>query len=293
MTGLPKHTSWDNTSYYFNQKNGLHNFWGVNKIAVNIIKHYFQFAILSKPKIYKDSNKIVISFYYFLNLPVSKRLNFGQSKKKLTSLQEGRNIKFNIEAKGYSNLIYKLSKLFGKNVELKPVRIHYPYLNSYILAQYIAHNIQVGNFNKLMHLLFNKVKLIENNNPLPTKFGDLIKYSSVLNEPQYLTGIKIVISGRLSQRKASSRTKIVTKSIGTLNLSSFTSSIDSSKFSFTGKNGKITVKVWLSSCFSNMLVTKITNTPLPIFENCEPEGLISREQPYLKTGKIFNKKKND
>lgn len=258
--------NWENTSYHFNSKNSLHQYWGFDKIALNVIKHYFQFALISKPKFNKDSNKVVISFYYFLNLPVSKRLNFGQSKRIQSSLHEG---SMNFEAKRFSSLILKLSYLYGKPVELRPVRVHYPYLNSYILAQYIAHNIQAGYSNKLIQKLLKKAKLIESNNSTSIKFRDLIKYSSVLNEPQYLTGIKIKISGRLSQRKAASRTKTVIRSSGTLNSSSFTSSIDASKFSFTGKNGTITVKIMLSSSFANSLVnnrtinrTNITNTPL-------------------------------
>lgn len=251
--------NWKNTSYYFNSKNEQHNYWGVDKIALNVIKHYFQFALISKPKYNKDSNKVVISFYYFLNLPVSKRLNFGQPKRIQSSLQKG---SIPSKAERFSSLILKLSNLYGKPVELRPVRIHYPYLNSYILAQYLAINIKAGNFNKLTQNLFKKAKLIESNNSTPTKFSDLIKYSSVFNGPQYLTGLKIAISGRLSQRKAASRTRITKKSIGTLRLGSF-STIDASKFSFTGKNGAITVKVWLSSNYANPLVTnKLTNTPL-------------------------------
>jgi len=242
--------NWGNTSYYFNSRNSLYNYWGVDIIALNVIKHYFQFVLISKPKFNKDSNKVIISFYYFLNLPILKRLNFEQSKKIQSSLQKSTR---NFEAKKYSNLILKLSKLYGKSVELRPVRIHYPYLNSYILAQYLAFNIKAGNFNKISRNLFKKVKLVKNTS-ITSTFNDLIKYSSVFNGPQYLTGLKIQISGRLSQRKAASRTKIVKKSVGTLRLSSFSSSIDASKFNFTGKNGSITVKVWLSSSLSNSLI---------------------------------------
>jgi hypothetical protein len=255
---LKTNQNWENTSYHFNSKNSLYQYWGLDKIALNVIKHYFQFALISKPKFNKDSNKVVISFYYFLNLPVSKRLNFDQSKslrgRIQSSLQEG---SMNYEAKRYSSLIFKLSNLYSKPVELRPVRVHYPYLNSYILAQYIAHNIQAGNYNKLIQKLLKKAKLIESNNSTSTNFRDLIKYSSVLNEPQYLTGIKIKISGRLSQRKAASRTTISQSSVGTLNLGSNTI-IDASKCSFTGKNGSITVKVWLNSSFANSLVNKPT-----------------------------------
>jgi len=256
---LKKSSYWGNTSYYFNSKNEQHNYWGVDKIALNVIKHYFQFALISKPKFNKDSNKIVISFYYFLNLPVSKRLNpYGQSKRIQSSLQEGLTP---LKAIKFSSLILKLSNLYGKPVEIRPVRIHYPYLNSYILAQYIALNIKAGRFNMVSRNLFKKAKLVKNDNITTNKsrnsFNNFIKYSQNFLNPQYITGVKLQISGRLSNRKAASRTRVVRKSIGTLSLNSNNSLIDANKFSFKGKNGAITVKVWISSCepiFSNVSV---------------------------------------
>src|SRR5690554_1949695 len=272
--------NWGNTSYYFNSKNEQYNYCCLDKITLNVIKHYFQLALISKPKFKKDSNKVIISFYYFLDLPASRRSNpYGRSKIIKSSLQKGltaNNKKLlSPQAKGYSKLILKLSAFYGKPVELRPVRIHYPYLNSYILAQYMAINIKAGKYFKLMRNLFKRVRLVKDNNSTPTNFRELIKYSSILNGPQYLTGLKIRISGRLSQRRAASRTKIVSKSAGTLRLSSFSSSIDANKYSFTGKNGSLTIKVWLSSRFANSLVnnsspsgiksTKLINTP-PISE---------------------------
>lgn len=242
--------NWINTSYHFCSGNELHNYFGIDKIALKIIKHYFQFALISKPKLNKDSNKIVINFYYFLNLPISKGKNsYKQSRIINSSLQESLNPK----AIKFSNLILKLSNLYGKPVELRPVRIHYPYLNSYILAQYIALNIKKGKFNMITRNLFKKAKLIKPSNIKNNinNIKDLIKYSSTRFNPQYLSGIKIVISGRLSQRKAASRTSIVRRSIGTLSLNSSNSLIDANKFTFKGKNGAATVKIWLASTMRN------------------------------------------
>jgi ribosomal protein S3 len=257
---LKKLSNWSITSYHFCSKNGLHEFNGLDKIALNVIKHYFQFALISKPKFNKDSNKIIISFYYFLNLPMSKRSNlYGQSKKIQSSLQENLTI---LKAEKFSSLILKLSNLYGKPVELRPVRIHYPYLNSFILAQYIALNIKRGKFNMITRNLFKKAKLVKSStNNVMVSIKYLIKYSSTRFNPQYLSGIKIVISGRLSQRKAASRTRIVRKSMGTLSLNSSNSLIDANKFTFKGKNGSSTVKVWLSSSIAN------SNTSSFLFNN--------------------------
>jgi len=242
--------NWIDTSYHFCAASNLYNYWSVDRIALNIIKHYFQFALISKPKLNKDSNKITINFYYFLNLPISKgRSSYKESRINKSSLQESLSPK----AIKFSSLILKLSNLYGKPVELRPVRIHYPYLNSYILAQYIALNIKRGKFNMITRNLFKKAKLVKPSNTKSNikNIKDLIKYSSTRFNPQYLSGIKIVISGRLSQRKAASRTSIVRRSIGTLSLNSSNSLIDANKFSFKGKNGAATVKVWLSSTALN------------------------------------------
>jgi len=237
--------NWTNTSYHFCSENELQTYYGADKIALNIIKHYFQFALISKPKFNKDSNKIVINFYYFLNLPISKiNKPSRQSRRNISSLQK--NLPPAIK---FTSLILKLSNLYGKPVELRPVRIHYPYLNSCILAQYIAFNIKKGKFNMITRNLFKKAKLVKPSsirNSLEN-IKDLIKYSYTRLDPMYLSGIKIVISGRLSNRKAASRTRVVRKSIGTLSLNSNNSLIDANKFSFKGKNGAITVKVWISS----------------------------------------------
>ncbi|BDC33839.1 small subunit ribosomal protein S3 (mitochondrion) [Entomortierella parvispora] len=260
--------NWTNTSYHFCSENELQTYYGADKIALNIIKHYFQFALISKPKFNKDSNKIVINFYYFLNLPISKiNKSSKQSRRNISSLQNS------LQAIKFSSLILKLSNLYGKPVELRPVRIHYPYLNSCILAQYIAFNIKKGKFNMITRNLFKKAKLVKpssiRNNLENIK--DLIKYSSTRLDPMYLSGIKIVISGRLSNRKAASRTRVVRKSIGTLSLNSNNSLIDANKFSFKGKNGAISIKVWLSSSMSNnnqvsnlnrSFSSNIMNTPL-------------------------------
>ena len=252
--------NWGNTSYYFNSKNEQYSYWGLDKIALNVIKHYFQFALISKPKFYHNTNKVIIKFFYFLNNNSTK--NNLQPTGIQSSLQNEEAKPRALEASplGYYKLIPKLSKLYGKSVELRPVRIHYPYLNSYILAQYVAFNIKSGNLNNISRNLFKKAKLIKSNriskqlnlrsnniNNTPLLWKNFIKYSSEILNPQYLTGIKLQISGRLSSRKSASRTRVVRKSIGTLRLSSCDSNIDASQFHFKTKNGAATVKIWLSS----------------------------------------------
>lgn len=60
--------NWVNTSYHFCSGNELHNYFGIDKIALNVIKHYFQFAILSKPKLPLILAFIVILLILFFGL---------------------------------------------------------------------------------------------------------------------------------------------------------------------------------------------------------------------------------
>jgi hypothetical protein len=253
--------NWGNTSYFFNYKNEQYNYWGLDKVASNIIKHYFQLALISKPRFNRESNKIIISFYYFLDSPASIESDPYVLPKIITSSSDksegltANNIDLlSPQASGYSKLILKLSRFYKIPVELRPVRIHYPYLNSYILAQYMAINIKAGNSHILARNLFKRARLVKDNSTIPANLRGLIKYSPTLNGPQFLTGLKIAISGRVYQRRTASRTRVYRKSAGILNLSSTYSSIDANKYTITGKNGSVTVKVWLSSNFANSLV---------------------------------------
>lgn len=174
-------------------------------------------ALASKPVFSVSGNKVVVTTFYYL--PHS-----GQS----------------LSSSSVNSLGEVLSKLFGQPVELRLVRLHYPYLNSHILAQYIAINSSKYNFTRIQRAIFSAVKSVRVD-------GATSSMDTLL--PAYITGIKITISGRLATERSVPRQTEKTVQIGTFSNSSLRSGKGIIEFaSFTGKNkkGAFTVKVWIS-----------------------------------------------
>jgi ribosomal protein S3 len=135
-----------------------------------------------------------------------------------------------------NNLGDVLSKLFCRPVELRLVKLHYPYLNSHILAQYIALNVEKYNFGQVQRMIFGKTPIVK----------DIDSPKALSSElPSHIVGIKIRISGRLLTERVRPRQTVLTGQIGSF-VSDNKSLIDAD--SFTGKNshGAYTVKVWIS-----------------------------------------------
>jgi Mitochondrial ribosomal protein (VAR1) len=163
----------------------------------------------------------------------------------------------------FNILNFKLSKLYSKSVEIKPIKLHYPYLNSDILNQYLASNIKLGKLNKIPRKLFKKaipIIGVNKNFASPLLWKNLIKFSSILLDPQCLAGIKIKISGRVIRRIAASRTKKINKILGSFRFGRYNSLIDFSKYTFKTRNGMICTKVWLSSSYKTIKFKKSMNS---------------------------------
>ncbi len=185
--------------------------------------------IISKPIFTITNNKVIIQLFFYFTEESNNTNAIGIDPFK----------KLNIE-----KLLSLLSSLFNKETELRFIRLQYPFLNSYILAQYIAYNGTKYNFSKIQSMLLDKQKL-----------G--INYSTnVSNEQQlltaYLTGIKIIISGRLMTQKMIPRSTVQTAQMGTFHYKTNSSNfIEYDKYTTKNKIGAITVKVWLSQVLPN------------------------------------------
>jgi len=192
-----------------------------------LIENYFSQvqALASKPIFSMQENKMVINVFYFI---AAKEQALHNST--VNSLGE------------------VLSKLYKRPVELRLVRLHYPYLNSFILAQYIAMNTRKYNFKAIMNSLFSAVR------------ESVMATGSSASLPSQIVGLKVKISGRLATQRSVPRQTTQTAQIGT-----FSSSVVENKANmasdsqepvqgvvehaaFTSKNkkGAFTVKVWIS-----------------------------------------------
>jgi hypothetical protein len=198
------------------------------RVATKLIANFFSVtdvqALASKPVFSVSGDKVVINVFYYL--ASDKALNNSS----INSLGE------------------VLGKVFaeGQPVELRLVRLHYPYLNSYILAQYIAINTAKYNFTRIQRAIFGALQF-----PLLTVSGD--KGSNLDSTlPSYITGMKIRISGRLTTQRSVPRQTEQTAQIGSFSSSHIPANSKASgitefaAFSTKNQKGAFTIKVWIS-----------------------------------------------
>lgn len=150
-----------------------------------IINSFFaQFKVLTGKMTYSiQSNKVVVQIPYFMP----------------TSLSEIPKI---------NALGIAITRLFGKTVELRLIRLRYPYLDSSILAQYLAINAGKYNFTRMQKMIFSKVPTIKMNTVLPT---DAL--------PGQVTGIKLELAGRLTTQRSIPRKTVENGHIGSFTVS--------------------------------------------------------------------------
>ena len=125
-----------------------------------------------------------------------------------------------------------LSKLFRRPVELRLVRLHYPYLNSDILAQYIAINTAKYNFTRIISRASNAIF-----SSIPD-FGNNLELVTI---PSYITGMKVKISGRLLTQRSVPRQSVQTVQVGSFACDK----VESASYTSKNKKGAFTVKVWI------------------------------------------------
>jgi hypothetical protein len=211
-----------------------HSFSGkgdnVTRVATRVIEHFFSpiRALASKPTFTMTSSdssssgsnfvgqdgKVIVNVFYYIS-------NKEQALSDST----------------VNNLGQVLSKLFKRPVELRLVRLHYPYLNSYILAQYIAINSNRYNFTRIQRAIFNALRAVK-----ASSLHDSAGSDQVL--PSYITGMKIRVSGRLLTQRSVPRQTVQTAQIGSF--SGQDNVIDFGSCTTKNKKGAFTVKVWIS-----------------------------------------------
>jgi ribosomal protein S3 len=198
-----------------------------NRQASKLIENYFSQvqALAGKPLFSMQESKMVINVFYFI---ATKEQALDNST--VNSLGE------------------VLSKLYKRPVELRLVRLHYPYLNSFILAQYIAMNTRKYNFKAIMNSLFSAVR------------ESVMATGSSTSLPSQIVGLKVKISGRLATQRSVPRQTTQTAQIGSFsssvveNKANMTSDsrgpvkgiVEHAAFTSKNKKGAFTVKVWIS-----------------------------------------------
>jgi len=202
--------------------NGVGNLSMLNatRTTSKLIAHFFSpiNALRGKPVFTITANTVIIHVFYYI--PVA-----GQTVNNNT----------------VNNLGERVSKLFSfsskkRTVELRLVKLHYPYLNSFILAQYIACNAENHKLVKIVRRLFSYVAPVKDTQSIEALASAL---------PSHIVGLKVRVSGRLITERSRPRQTIQTAQIGSFSKSNL-SLVDSACFTTKNKKGAFTVKVWIS-----------------------------------------------
>lgn len=221
-------------------------------------------ALVGLPSYKVYPGKIVVQVPYY----VANLANKGTANKKVQSLLlTGVLTNSKIESLGLA-LIYMLNKNSGKQLptlttecELRFVKLRYPYLDSSILAQYLAINTSKYNFTKLQKYVFkNLPALKDNSRPFQnsivsgeTKTSQGVPFSEILNvdgnndilfSPPLITGIKIELSGRLTTQRSVPRKTVSNCYTGSFTVNeSLNRSLAFSQYTSKNKLGAYTIKV--------------------------------------------------
>jgi len=201
-----------------------------------LIKSYFvtENTLISTPNYTVTPNKVVINVFTYSTIKVQKR---------------NLDTKTHINSTALSSLVPALSRLFtgtvmdtSPQVQLRIVRLHSPYLNSNILAQFLAMNASKYGFTRLRHYVLSAI-------PLTTV--------SSLTTSSVIVGVKVQVSGLLKTQRNAPRKTVSTVSVGTFhgnttkiqlagsspNIDPIKTSVDYSSHTSKSTLGSYTVKV--------------------------------------------------
>jgi len=171
--------------------------------------------LISKPTFNHTNSKVTVQLFYYISSN-NPEFTFNEREK---------------FRKALSVLSVTLAQLFQKEVNFNAIRLYYPYLNSSIFSQYLAHNASSNTFLKFHESILTNPSLHKT---------DL---------PSHICGIKVLISGRLVTETVVPRVTVKSCVIGTFRTSSNDNTtksaqfIDYSKFITKNELGAFTVKV--------------------------------------------------
>lgn len=170
----------------------------VRKEATKIIESYFSGSIIvSEPLFREEVDEITIHLFYY-----TTSYHFSQKSMEI-----------------FTN---KMTQLFNKRVSIVLTRVHYPYMNSSILAKYLAHNTTANTFVHFHNAILKYPKFVRN------------------SLPSHITGIRIQVSGRLITEKTIPRVTTNSSVLGSLSNASY---IDYGYFTKKNYLGTFTIKV--------------------------------------------------
>jgi hypothetical protein len=249
---IKRNYGWETILYKFSQ-NKTPNIIGLKNIMLEVLNHYFQFLLISKPKFYYTNEKLYIIIYYYA---ISDRdLKFYSKNKKMNISNKLKLLK-NFQLNKFERFLYKY---FNIQIQIKFKRLKSPILDSKILAEFISINLKNYSINSIWRILLKKIKfknIVYSNKNLVDSFKntrffnwDYILKNGLFNKEffSHINGLKLKISGRTTRRRRASRTKTKSLSIGSFKFNSINSLINYGHIQRKDKNGAQSIKVFSST----------------------------------------------
>lgn len=210
------------STYSFDKQVENNHIINATREANKLIAHFFSpiNVLIGKPVYSVTSSALVVHVFYYMPFIPFKEGTEGKS----------------INSNTLNSLGESLSLIFRRPVELRLVKLHYPYLNSFILAQYIAMNTQDYTLVQILRQVFGSISPVKNTQSL-NSLGSLL--------PSHIIGIKVRVSGRLMMERSRPRQTVQTAQVGSFAKDNFTL-VDNASFTTKNKKGAFTVKVWIT-----------------------------------------------
>jgi hypothetical protein len=192
------------TSHNFDKGLESANMLNATRSAIKLITHFFS-----------PINALAVVVHVFYYIPVVNQA---------------------LNSNTVNNLGASLTTLFGRPVSLRLVKLNYPYMDSYILAQYIAMNTQDYTLVQIVRRIFGSISPVKNTESLNALASEL---------PSHIVGIKVRVSGRLMMERSRPRQTVQTAQVGSFAKDNL-ALVDNASFTTKNKKGAFTVKVWIS-----------------------------------------------
>nr|WBU10901.1 ribosomal protein S3 [Malassezia sp.] len=257
-------TSLNNNNIFYDKNTSI-NGNSIENIAVMIIDSFFDNnkatvnndiqVLISDPLFSNSVNKVDVNLFYFgQGLNISR----GWNKSNFV-MNDSENM---LDNKKLLSLVDALSMLFEKEVNLNLTRVHYPYINSKILAKYLVSNAGTNTFLQFSESILSYPSV----SPSIYVSKDQDMYYAL---PSYITDIRLELKGRLITEQVIPRVTKKSNRISNQNVNSgsvlseggIASSsmqntvVDYSKYNSKNELGTFTLKVWITTihCVDELL----------------------------------------
>lgn len=197
------------------------NLLNTTRTAMTAVEAFFAplDVYASKPVLSISSGSVVVHLFYYVQPEA-----VGPGGPAISSTGA-------LEASTVNNLGELLSEVLGHPVELRLVKLYYPYLDAYILSQWIAAEV-VGT---KLSIVMKRLSLMVG----PVQSGGRGVLSAAV------VGLKVRLGGRLTMEPARPRQTVQSATLGSFKASP-TTLIDTAAYTSVNDQGAHTVRVWLA-----------------------------------------------